>query len=160
MEPSEKLSGEIEADETFIGGKARNMHVDKRARRFTGMGGKDKTAVMDILKRSEECSKVRTKVIPNRKKAALQADVKKHVEAGSALYTDTLLSYDVLPVSSPIESWVTPNSTSMEDPHERSGKLLELAETIDQIDGTYVSAEPFHLFRYLDEQAYPFNNRK
>jgi len=42
----EKLSGHVEADETFIGGKARNMHVSKRQRRITGTGGKDKTAVM------------------------------------------------------------------------------------------------------------------
>jgi hypothetical protein len=46
-----KLSGEIEADETFIGGKARNMHVGKRQRRITGTGTKDKTAVMGILER-------------------------------------------------------------------------------------------------------------
>jgi hypothetical protein len=45
------LSGEVEADETFIGGKARNMHVAKRERRITRTGGKDKTAVMGILER-------------------------------------------------------------------------------------------------------------
>ena len=44
-----KFSGEVEADETFIGGKARNMHVSKRRRRITGTGGKDKTAVLGIL---------------------------------------------------------------------------------------------------------------
>ncbi len=89
----DKLSGEIEADETFIGGKARNMHAGKRAQRITGTGGKDKTAVMGILERG---GKVRTKVVPNRKKKALQAEVRKHVEAGSALYTDALLSYEGL----------------------------------------------------------------
>ncbi|MGC1373808.1 MAG: IS1595 family transposase, partial [Candidatus Sulfotelmatobacter sp.] len=79
-----KLSGEIEADETFIGGKARNMHVDKRERRITGTGGKDKTAVMGILERGGE---VRTVVVGSRRKTVLRAEVKKHVEAGSALYT-------------------------------------------------------------------------
>src|SRR6266852_3683686 len=82
-----KLGGEgseIEADETFIGGKARNMHVDVRQRRITGTGTKDKTAVMGILERGGQ---VRTAVIPSRKKKAIQAEVKKHVEAGSALYT-------------------------------------------------------------------------
>ena len=44
-----KLRGEVEADETFIGGKARNMHISKRERRITGTGGKDKTAVMGIV---------------------------------------------------------------------------------------------------------------
>src|SRR6202023_1440612 len=88
-----KLSGQIEADETFIGGKARNMHADKRAAKITGTGGKDKTAVMGILERGGE---VRTSVVPNRRKKALQAEVRNHVEAGSALYTDALKSYEGL----------------------------------------------------------------
>ena len=77
LEPTEKLSGHVEADETFIGGKARNMHASKRERRITGTGGKDKTAVMGILERG---GKVRATVIPNRKKSALQTEVRKHVE--------------------------------------------------------------------------------
>jgi len=68
------LWGECEIDQTFIGGKARNMHVEKRQRRITGTGTKDKTAVMGILERG---GKVRTSVVPNRKKKALQAEVKK-----------------------------------------------------------------------------------
>ena len=85
--------GEIEADETFIGGKARNMHIKVRARRITGTGTKDKVAVMGILERGGE---IRTIVVPNRKKHALQSEVRKHVEAGAALYTDALLSYEGL----------------------------------------------------------------
>ena len=71
--------------ETCISGNAQ--------RRITGTGTKDKTAVMGILERG---GKVRTSVVANRKKHALQAEVKKHVEAGSALYTDALLSYEGL----------------------------------------------------------------
>src|SRR5437899_3226591 len=82
IEPSEKFCGHVEADETFIGGKARNMHVGKRQRRITGTGTKDKTAVMGIMERGGE---VRTSVVPNRRKKALQDEVRKHVEAGSAL---------------------------------------------------------------------------
>jgi hypothetical protein len=87
---SGKLSGEVEADETFIGGKARNMHASKRERRITGTGGKDKTAVMGLPERG---GTVRTKVIGSRKKKELHTEVKKHVEAGAALYTDALMSY-------------------------------------------------------------------
>jgi transposase-like protein len=72
--------GEVEADETFIGGKARNMHLSKRQRRITGTGGKDKTAVMGILERGGE---VRTVVVGSRRRTVLQAEVKKHVEAGA-----------------------------------------------------------------------------
>lgn len=96
MATPDKMSGEEDADETFIGGKARNMHRDKRATRITGTGGTDKTAVMGILERSGDCIKVRTKVIGTRKKKELQAEVRKHVEARSALYTDALKSYEGL----------------------------------------------------------------
>src|SRR5580658_2190593 len=87
---SELLSGEVEADETFIGGKARNMHVSERKRRITGTGTKDKTAVMGILERG---GKVRASVVPSRRKTVLQEEVRKHVTAGAALYSDALKSY-------------------------------------------------------------------
>jgi hypothetical protein len=91
LESPDKLTGHVEADETFIGGKARNMHKAKRAKKITGTGGKDKTAVMGIMQRGKDgTSKVRTAVIPNRQKKAIQSEVRKHVEAGSALYSDAL----------------------------------------------------------------------
>jgi hypothetical protein len=76
-----KLSGEVETDETFIGGKLRNMHKSKRERVITGTGGKDKTVVMEVM----ECGgKVRAMVVEGRRKKELQAAVREHVEAGSA----------------------------------------------------------------------------
>ena len=152
----EKLSGHVEADETFIGGKARNMHVAKRARRITGTGGKDKTAVMGILERG---CKVRTKVIPNRKKSALQSEVRKHVEAGSALYTDALMSYEGL--AGEYAHQVVDHAVAYVDGKVHTNGLENFWSLLKRgISGTYVSVEPFHLFRYLDEQAYRFNNRK
>jgi hypothetical protein len=68
-----KLGGEVEVDETFIGGKARNMHVSERKRRITGTGTKDKTAVMGILERG---GKVRAAVVPSRRKTVLQDEVR------------------------------------------------------------------------------------
>src|SRR5437660_450830 len=88
-----KLGGEVEVDETFIGGKARNMHVSERKRRITGTGGKDKTAVVGILERG---GKIRASVVPSRRRKVLQDEVRKHVTAGAALYTDALLSYEGL----------------------------------------------------------------
>src|SRR5438270_11925598 len=83
-----QMSGEVEVDETFIGGKARNMHMDVKKRRITGSGPVDKTAVMGILQRGDKekgtHSKVKTMVVPDRKKKTLQAIVKEHVQAGSA----------------------------------------------------------------------------
>jgi ISXO2-like transposase domain len=78
---------------TLIGGKARNLHVSERKRRITGTGTKDKTAVIGIL---QPGGKVRTTVVPNRGKSTLQAEVRNHVAAGSALYTAALLSQEGL----------------------------------------------------------------
>src|ERR1022692_1161930 len=155
MVPTDKLSGEVEADETFIGGKARNMHISERQRRITGTGGKDKTAVMGMLERDGE---VRTVVIGSRRKHVLQAEVKKHVEAGAALYTDALLSYDGL--ASEYAHQVIDHAVKYVDGNVHSNGLENFWSLLKRgISGTYVSVEPFHLFRYLDEQAYRFNNR-
>lgn len=87
---SSKLSGEVEVDETFIGGKARNMHKSKRAKRITGRGVTGKTIVMGMLERG---GKVKAKVVADRNKPTLQGNVKMHVKAGSEVFTDELLSY-------------------------------------------------------------------
>jgi transposase-like protein len=146
----------VEADETFIGGKARNMHVAQKRRRITGTGGKDKTPVLGIMERG---GKVRTMVIPNRKKRTLQTEVKKHVEAGSALYTDFLLSYEGL--EGDYAHQVVDHAVQYVDGNVHTNSLENYWSLLKRsISGTYVSVEPFHLFRYLDEQAYRFNNRK
>ncbi len=157
----EKFSGHVETDETFIGAKARNMHKNVRARRITGTGGKDKTPVMGILERGKDGknSKVRTTVVPNRKKSALQAEVRRHVEAGSALYSDALKSYNGL--EREYAHQVIDHAEAYVDGQVHTNGLENFWSLLKRsISGTYVSVEPFHLFRYLDEQAYRFNNRK
>ena len=156
-----KLGGEgkhVEVDETFIGGAARFMHADERKRRITETGTKDKTAVMGILERGGE---VRATVIPNRRKHALQANIRTHVKAEQRdLFRRA---------SCPIR-----DSSSQGFPHEvidhaekptLTGKVhtngLENFWSLLKrgLKGTYISVEPFHLFRYLDEQAFRYNNR-
>jgi len=151
-----KLGGEVEVDETFIGGKARNMHVSERKRRITGTGGKDKTAVVGILERG---GKIRASVIPSRRRKVLQEEVRKHVTAGAALYTDALLSYEGL--ASDYAHQVVDHATQYVDGRVHTNGLENFWSLLKRgISGTYVSVEPFHLFRYLDEQMFRFNNRK
>src|ERR1039458_7907286 len=150
-----KLGGEVEVDETFIGGKARNMHISERKRRITGTGTKDKTAVMGILERG---GKVRASVVPSRRKTVLQEEVRKHVTAGAALYTDALLSYNGL--ASEYAHQVVDHATQYVDGRVHTNGLENFWSLLKRgISGTYVSVEPFHLFRYLDEQMFRFNNR-
>ena len=147
--------GEVEADETFIGGKARNMHLSVRARRITGTGTKDKVAVMGILERG---GKVKTIVVPNRKKVALQSEIKQHVEAGAALYTDALLSYEGL--AGDYAHKVVDHAVEYVKGQIHTNGLENYWSLLKRgISGTYVSIEPFHLFRYLDEQSFRYNNR-
>jgi transposase-like protein len=158
----EMMKGECEADETFIGGKARNMHKDVKARRITGTGSKDKTAVMGILERGDKekgtHSRVKTTVVQDRKKKTLQAEVKANVAAGSALYSDALLSYAGL--DSEYAHQVVDHAVEYVRGKVHTNGLENFWSLFKRgVNGTYVSMEPFHLFRYLDEQEFRFNNR-
>ena len=151
-----KLDGEVEVDETFIGGKARKMHVAQRQRRITGTGATDKTAVMGIVKRGGE---VRTVVVPDRRKRTLQAHVEENVQAGAALYSDDLRSYDGL--AERYAHQVVDHAVEYVDGRVHTNTLENFWSLLKRgIHGTYVSVEPFHLHRYLDEQTIRYNLRK
>jgi transposase-like protein len=151
-----KLGGEVEVDETFIGGKARNMHAATRDRRVTGRGGKDKTAILGIIERG---GKVRTRGVPNRRKKTLQAEVREHVEAGSTINTDFLLSYEGLEAD--YTHQVVDHAVEYVRGNVHTNTMENFWSLLKRgLNGTYVSVEPFHLFRYLDEQAFRFNHRK
>ncbi len=151
-----KFSGEVEADETFIGGKARNMHAAKRQLRITGTGTKDKVPVMGIMKRG---GKVRTMVVDDREKKTLQAEIKAHVKPGASIYTDELLSYEGLAEN--YAHAVINHAVAYVDGRVHTNCLENFWSLLKRgIGGTYVSVEPFHLFRYLDEQTFRYNNRK
>jgi transposase-like protein len=150
-----KMAGEVEASETFIGGKARNMHREKREDKITGTGGKDKTAVVGFLERG---GRVETEVVPNQKKATLQNMIKSHVSAGSALYTDALASYDGL--NARFFHQVVDHALQYVRGRVHTNGLENFWSLLKRaIKGTYVSVEPFHLFRYLDEQSFRYNER-
>jgi transposase-like protein len=149
-----KLSGQIEADETFIGGKARNMHASKRAKKITGTGGKDKTAVMGILERG---GKVRVKVVGNTKKKTLQSEIREHVLAGSAIFTDALKSYEGL---DEFQHEVVDHAVEYVRGEVHTNGLENFWSLVKRgLSGTYISVEPFHLFRYIDKQAFSYNQR-
>jgi transposase-like protein len=151
-----KLSGEIEADETFIGGKARNMHASKRKARVRGRGPEGKAIVMGLLERHGE---VRATVVESRRKEHVQAEVRQHVEPGSRVYTDELLSYDGLSDEF-VHKFVCHAEEYVRGAVHTNGMENFWSLLKRSLNGTYVSVEPFHLFRYVDEQAYRFNNRE
>src|SRR5439155_18911666 len=156
-----KFGGHVEVDETYIGGKARNMHAKKRQRVITGTGMMGKVAVMGLLERhgKDGHSTMRTAVMDNTRRAALHGKIADNVRAGSFVYTDSHPSYRemttdyVHKVIDQAEKYV--DGLIHTNGCENFWSLLKRA-----IKGTYVSVEPFHLFRYLDEECFRFNNRK
>jgi len=151
-----KLDGEVEVDETFIGGKARNMHKSKREEKISGTGGKDKTAVMGFLERGGE---VQTTVVADRRKRTLQGLVKSHVRVGAAIYTDALASNDGL--DGKFFHQVVDHAVEYARGRVHTNGLETFWSLLKRgIKGTYVSVQPYHLFRYLDEQAFRYNERK
>jgi hypothetical protein len=176
---TDKFSGQVEADETFIGGLARNMHKNKRERVITGTGGAGKTVVMGLLerhtdpkskekiidslhydpKKSKKASRVKATVIPDRKKATLHAEIRTNVAAGSEIFTDELAGYRGLAPEF-VHGFVN-HAEQYVSGHIHTNGMENFWSLLKRgIKGTYVSVEPFHLFRYLDEQAFRFNNRK
>jgi transposase-like protein len=149
-----KLGGEVEVDETFIGGKARNMHADKRAEKIIGRGPKGKAIIAAVLERG---GTVRAKVCSTRRKPELQALVRENVEAGSSVYSDALKSYDGL---NEFQHQVVDHAVEYVNGSVHTNGLENFWSLLKRaLKGTYVSVEPFHLFRYLDEEVYRFNNR-
>lgn len=167
-----KLKGHVEADETFVGGRGRFMHKERKERVLQGRRSSvfGKVAVMGLLERNspEHHSTVRTFAVPNVRRVNLQQRIRQHVttDGETTLYTDALKSYEP----------VTPKGWRPSDLYIH--KVIDHAECYAKgavhtngmenywsllkrtIKGTYVSVEPFHLFRYLDEQAFRFNTRK
>jgi transposase-like protein len=154
-----KIGGHVEADETFIGGKARNMHAGKR--RAKGTGPVAMTPVMGLLERNtaKRSSRVVLKVVDNTRKPELQGQVRKYVLKGAEVHTDALKSYDGL--SDEYTHNVIDHADCYVKGHVHTNGLENFWSLLKRtIKGTYVSVEPFHLFRYLDEQAFRFNERK
>src|ERR1019366_3286202 len=149
-----KLGGEVEVDETFIGGKARNMHAAKRAEKIKGRGPDGKAIVAAVLERG---GKVRAKVVETRRKPELQALVRDNVAAGANLYSDALKSYEGL---DEFTHQVIDHAVAYVDGQVHTNGMENFWSLLKRgLKGTYVSVEPFHLFRYLDEQVFRYNNR-
>jgi transposase-like protein len=152
----EKVTGEFEVDESFIGGLARNMHKNKKAK-ITGTGGAGKAIVMGLLDRKTK--KIRLRHVANTQRETLQGVVREYIEGGSYVYSDAWVAYNGLDreyihqVIDHAETYVNGNVHT--NGIENFWSLLKRG-----LKGTYISVEPFHLFRYLDEQAFRFNERK
>ncbi len=155
------LHGEVEIDETFIGGKSRNMHKSKKIRLNAAnngrglTGGVGKTVVMGMLQRG---GKVVTSVLPDRSKASMQPVIMGNVEKGSTLMSDEWApNYRI---DADYEHQIVNHLMQYVDGNVHTNGMENFWSCLKRtIGGTYVSVEPIHLFRYVDEQAFRYNNR-
>lgn len=159
-----KLSGEVEIDETFVGGKNKNRHKDKKVEKCQGRSYKDKVPVFGILERG---GKMFAKVVPNTQARTLVSIVKKNVDVGSIIYTDGW-SYKGL----------EKKYTQMSVDHGKhfygatyvtdDGEIIQV--TTNRIEnawshfdrmmlGTYIRVSKKHLQKYVDEFIFRFNTR-
>jgi len=155
-----KLSGEVEVDETFIGGRARFMHKNRREKMIKGRGPMGKAVVMGLLQRHGEDghSMVTLKHVPTTRRRTLDPMIREHVEPGTEVFTDALPSYDALKTE--YAHQVIDHAEKYAEGKVHTNGLENFWSLFKRgIKGTYVSVEPFHLFRYLDEQAYRFSTR-
>jgi transposase-like protein len=146
---------EVEVDETFIGGKMKNMHKDRRAR-FQAEKSAAKTVVIGLLDRQRR--EIRAKVIPTTSRTILQNEVLSNVKHGSNVYTDASGGYDRL--RSKYVHEIVDHSERYVNGRVHTNGLENFWSLMKRnLSGTYVAVEPFHLDRYLDEQVFRYNNR-
>lgn len=156
---AEWFDGAVEVDETYIGGKARNVNAARR-RRWEGEGGAQghagKTGVIGFLERGGE---VRVQIVDDLHKPALQRRVRDHVQAGATVITDELKSYRGLDHS--YQHLIVNHADRYVDGQVHTNGLENFWSLLKRsLGGTYVSVRPFHLFRYLDEQVCRYNGRE
>jgi transposase-like protein len=146
--------GEIEVDETYIGGAARNMHGHVRAQKVKGTGMRHKTTVVGALQRG---GRVRLAVLPQASRRTLHPFVYDTIMVGSTVYTDAHRAYISL---QGFDHQVIDHAERYVDGRIHTNGLENFWSLLKRgLHGTYVSVKPYHLFRYLDERAFTFNER-
>jgi len=150
--------GPVEVDECFVGGKPKNMHAKRRVA-IAMTGNRDhKVSVMGMLDRDSRT--VRTKIIPNVKREALQSEILDQVVTGTKVYTDAWKGYNGLAAQDYIHETVSHIKEYVRGEVHTNGIENFWSLLKRTLTGTYVAVEPFHLERYVGEQAFRFNNRK
>ena len=150
----EKLKGEVEADETFVGGKAKNQH--KWQRHGKGRGSQGKAAVHGMIERG---GRVVATTVPNLEGPTLRRNIERYVAPTATIYTDEFKAYALL--GKKFDHHVIDHVVSYVEGNIHTNSIENFWSLLKRgLRGTYVSVEPFHLYRYVEEQVFRFNERK
>ena len=149
-------NGPVECDETFVGGKVKNMHKNKLIKGQAYQGQGNKAVVMGMLERG---GRVKAKVVASRKKPHIDPVMTENVEAGSQIITDEFNTYGFL--STPYNREIVNHAMEYVNGHIHTNGIENFWSLLKRsLGGTYISVEPFHLNAYVSEQVFRYNNRK
>lgn len=158
-----KLTGKVESDETFIGGEAKNMHKSKKEKKILGRGGVGKAIVHGLLERGDKskdkASSVHAAVIPNTEQGTLMTEIRANVDKNATIYTDSSQSY-VNVILSYIHATVDHGREYIKGRAHTNGLENFFSLLKRALRGSYVAVAAYHLFRYVDEEIFRFNERK
>jgi transposase-like protein len=151
-------NGPIECDETFVGGKVKNMHKNRRVKGLNYSAGNGKTIVMGMLERG---GKVRARVIADRKLHNMQPLMDENIHPGSHVITDEHANYPIIAGENDLVHEIINHIEGYVRGHIHTNGIENFWSCLKRgLNGTYISVEPYHLDRYVDEQVFRFNLRK
>ena len=156
----ELATGEVEVDESFIGGAEKNKHVHKKLKKGRGTVGK--AIVIGFLQRGDQAQHsqiVKAALIPNRKRETLHSKIHETIAKPSNVYTDAFEAYREMP-SEYAHEFVNHTTEYVRGKVHTNGLENFWSQLAKCLVGTYVSVQDFHLQRYVDEQVFRFNFRK
>jgi transposase-like protein len=153
----ELLKGDIEIDETYIGGKARSTDINPHTGKLMPTGPKaNKTIVMGMIERN---GRVRASSVPNVQKKTLKPIIEKNVTPGATVYTDALATYNDL--GKQFDHYIINHAVEYVHGHIHTNGIENFWSVLKRtINGTYTFTSVEHLDRYLDEQIFRHDNRK
>ncbi len=154
------FEGEIEADETFVGGRRRaTMRTELGHKKMKHGPFEGKTTVFGMVERGRP-SRVKAMVVPNHKRSSLMPHIRANVLPGSAIYTDALRSYRTLPNEGYAHAFIDHMVTYCEG-RVHTNSIENFWSCFKRtLHGTYIAPRAFHLDAYVDEQVFRFNARE
>ncbi len=152
-----KLTNEVEIDETFVGGKNKNRHRDKKVKNSQGRSYKDKTPVIGMIERK---GLLIAKVIKNTQGKTLMRQLLKYVDKDALVITDEWKGYKNVYMYYE-HKFVNHGAKQYADGSITTNTIEGFWGIFKRgIIGVYNRASRKHLQRYVDEFVFRYNYRK